>query len=131
MRFLLIRKYFFLNIAAGLSVFFWQSVYKYCNADIPPVYGWEDPIITPGFEYRAAILLWGLAILFVLIFAVIEILIRTLVIKKYFHIEFSLSFKLPRFLDILYSIVFFTGLLFAFIPALFTGLFVLAAKFNF
>lgn len=131
MKFLLIRKYFFLNIAAVLSVFFWQSVYKYCTADIPPVYGWEDPIITPGFEYRAALLLWGLAILFAFIFAVIEILIRTFVIKKYFHIEFNFSLKLPKFLDILYSVVFFTGLLLAFIPALLTGLFVLAANFNF
>ena len=126
-----LRKYFFLNVAAILSIFFWNSIYAFRTANIPPVYGWEDPIITPGLEYRAAIFLWGILLLASLGLAVVEILIRHFVIKKYFHFRINLTLTLPKIIDILYSFVFYIGLFCAVLPAVLLGYFLIVMQLEF
>ncbi len=118
MKFLQIRKFFFLNIAAALSVLFWRAIYICFTTDLPP-----------ELADFARIFLWAVAVLLSYGFAIIEILIRTFVINKYFHFKFNFPIKLPKFLDILYSVLFFTGLLLSIGPALFAVLFILEANF--
>ena len=118
MKFLQIRKYFFLNLAAAISVLFWRSIYICFVTDYPP-----------EFVDFAKIFLWAIVVLFFYGFAIIEILIRKFVINKYFHFKFNFPIKLPKFLDILYYILFFTGLLLSIGPALFAVIFILEANF--
>ncbi|CCY23583.1 MAG: hypothetical protein KIC80_06340 [Brachyspira sp.] len=127
MKFLQIRKYLFLNMAAALSVLFWRSIYIYFTIDFPLEL--DDPIITNRFPHFVNIFLWAFVVLLSYGFAIIEILIRTFVINKYFHFKFNFPIKLPKFLDILYSVLFFTGLLLSIGPALFAVLFILEANF--
>ena len=124
-----LRKYFFLNVAAILSVFFWNSIYVYITTDFPPVYSWEDSLIDPGFEYMAAIFLWGFVLLVTFGLAIVEILIRHFVIKKYFHFRINLTLTLPKIINILYSFVFYIGLFCAILPAVLTCLFLIMANF--
>ncbi len=118
MKFLQIRKYFFLNLAAAISVLFWRSIYICFVTDYPP-----------EFVDFAKIFLWAIVVLFFYGFAIIEILIRKFVINKYFHFKFNFPIKLPKFLDILYYILFFTGLLLSIGPALFAIILILEANF--
>ena len=126
-----LRKYFFLNVAAILSVFFWNSIYVYRTTEFPTIYSWDNSVIDPGVEYMAAIFLWGILLLASLGLAIVEILIRHFVIKKYFHFRINLTLTLPKIIDILYSVVFYIGLFFAILPAVLLGYFVIVMQLEF
>ena len=126
-----LRKYFFLNVAAILSVFFWNSIYVYRTTEFPTIYSWDNSVIDPGVEYMAAIFLWGILLLASLGLAVVEILIRHFVIKKYFHFRINLTLTLPKIIDKLYSFVFYIGLFCAVLPAVLLGYFLIVMQLEF
>lgn len=103
-----------------LSYFFWISVYKYISADIPPAY--DDPIIMPGFEYFANIFLWAFAVFITLGLFIAEVLIRYYITHKYHYFKLNLNIKIPKFFDILYSVIFITGICLSILPVLFVTL---------
>lgn len=109
-----LRKYIFLNITAFLSYFFWIVLCMYWNINLPP---YNDELITPGFEYRAKILILSIIIFVSFILAIIEITIRIL-LKKYWHIQLNLNLNLPKLIDMFYSIVFIIGTCLAILPIL-------------
>jgi len=98
MKFPDIRKYFFINAAAIWSYVVVAMLIIYRNADL------STGILPIGYNF--------LFLLCLVVLAIPEIIIRKDTTKKIFP-EFKLNLKLPRIIEILYTIIFYTGLFMA------------------
>ena len=123
MKFFDFRKYFFSYLYIIFSYLLVRACWAYANADLPvPV---DDPIITPGLEYRFWILIYGLAYLCSIVLLVVEMLIRKFVIEKYFpKLKFPLKINLPYKLNLFLSVVFYILFSLATVPIIFVLFFV-------
>lgn len=109
MKMLDFRKYFSSYLFITFSFLLMYECFVYANVSLPvPT---DDPIITPGVEYRVLIFLYGFMYFCSIGLLALEILIRKFIIEKYFpgfkfFRKINMSKKLNKFLTVVFYILF-------------------------
>ena len=114
-----IRKYIFFNFAAFYNYICVHWLIYLVTTKYPPCGGHNDAICPRDID-MAHFILAVLLLLCLFLLGFIEVLIRKLVkkfvIEKYFpNFRINLNIKIPKFIVILYNILFFTGFSIGFI----------------
>ncbi len=117
-----VRKYVFLNIIVVLSYTCW--IFFYISNKMTDTYrdslplGAEPDWFGPGFLQLVIAFLSAMLILGSYCLTFIEVIVRYLLRNKSFEIKFSTKFKIPKILNILYSIIFYVGLCLSILPTI-------------
>ena len=107
-----IRKYIFFNLLALGSYFFTWDLIKYKITDFPPCP--PEAAICSDSLYLTGLALFFLVLLCSFLIGIIEVLVRKLtkkfIIEKYFpNFKPDINIKIPKFIVILYNILFLVG----------------------
>ena len=108
MNFLKYRKYFFANISV---IWFYFSIFLYMifkNTNFEP---YSHNVFPSAKDICAIYVMFSFLIILVfIIFTILEILIRKYLIeKKFSNFKLNIKIKIPKFIEIIYNIIFSIG----------------------
>lgn len=102
------KKYFFINIVALWSIVVLYSIIVYNNTDCPPPA--PNEFISCGFSEFIAMALCIIILLWLFAFTVLEFLIRKYLIEKKFpNLKLNIKIKIPKFIVVIYNVIFSIG----------------------
>lgn len=120
------KKYFFINISALWSLVTLYLIIVYNKTDCPPPA--PNEFISCGFGEFMTMILGIIILLWLFAFTILEILIRKYLIEKKFpDFKLNLKIKIPKFVEIIYNIIFSIGFISACIIFVIAVIFLLIA----
>ena len=121
MKFPNLKKYFFSHIAVLLTYVCLYLIIKLVNTKFPEAK--PDDLLPPYTSQSLFILLIAAFITLAILITIVEILFRKFVIEKYFpNFKLKFEFKIPKFICVIHSIIFYFGFFLASVIALFISL---------